>query len=98
MSQLVQLSNEDPLARARPERGRGARRRRPAALAYAMACVSLAALVAAAPRGVSGNELDPPAGHAAEQAQARGLSVAPVVEAQSPGEADYRVGLGPGES
>ena len=91
MSQLVQLSNGvEPL----PERIR-AKRRRSGAQVCVATCLSVAALVAAPLAGVAGNDVDPPP---APRAQAQAwLSVTAVVEAESPGQVNYRVSGGPGE-
>jgi hypothetical protein len=91
MSQLVQQSKGvDPLSE------RAAERRRSGARVCMATCLSVAALVAAPPAGAAGNDLDPPV---APRAQAQPwLSVTPVVEVESPGQVNYRVSGGPGES
>jgi hypothetical protein len=62
-------------------------------------CMSIAALVTAVPAHVDAGEFDPPA--ASDQTRPSApprLVVAPIVEVDSPGQADCRVNVGPAES
>jgi Sel1 repeat len=96
MMQLVQPSNGvEPL----PKRTRGAKHRHAGALVHAAIWLSVVALVAAAPPGARGNGLDAPAEHESTQDRIQSpLSVAPVVEVESPGQADCRISISQRES
>jgi hypothetical protein len=73
--------------------------RRCGARIYAATCLSVAALVAAAPAELRGDELLAVAEQDSAQVRPQPwLSVAPVVEVESPGEADYRISIGPAEN
>jgi Sel1 repeat len=96
MTQLVKLSNGTELL---PKRIRGAKTRYSGTRVYAAIWLSVVALVAAAPPGARGNALDAPD----EPESTRGhiqspLSVAEVVEVESPGQADCGISIDQRES
>jgi hypothetical protein len=96
MIQSVQLScGVEPLLKLI----RGAKPRHSGARAHAAIGLSVAALVAAAPPGACANALDAPAEHESTPDRIRSpLSVAPVVEVESPGQADCRISISRRES
>jgi hypothetical protein len=96
MIQLVQRSNGVELL---PKCIRGAKPRHSGARVYAAILLSAVALVAAVPPGARGNGLDAAAENEPTQVHIQSpLSVAPVVEMESPGQADYGIGISQKES
>lgn len=96
MIQSVQLSNGGELL---PKHIRGARPRHSGARVYVAIGLSVVALATAVPPGARGNGLDAPAEHESTQDHIQSpLSVAPVVEVESPGQADCRISISQRES
>src|SRR5215472_9366483 len=93
MSELFHLSSG---VEPRGERIGGTKRGHSRVRVYAVTCLSVAALIAAAPAAVGGDEFDAP-GTPRGRSQPW-LSVPPVVDMESPGQANYRVSIGPRES